>query len=171
MIGRALLLGLLLATPAQAVQITDLRLLCGGREVRGVITSVACGGGGLWLDALATGFPVAEAPVVRFALTLDGVLIGEETRTLPTDLGPILQAGNPTGSGLPHYTGLGMGWALPLPCGAGCTGSAVASIGLVGGSDPEVAFELDVPTPEPTTLLLVGSSFTVLGWWLRRRGG
>jgi len=111
---------LLLAAPAEAVQITDLRLNCAGVDIfGGTVHNVSCQGEGLFLDAVVRGFPVATAPVVRFALALDGVEIASDTRTLQADLGPIF--GSNTGE---HYTAEGMGWRLPLDsiCNPGCTG-------------------------------------------------
>ena len=150
------------------MQISDLRLLCGGTPVSGVVTNVRCDGDGLLFDAVATGWPVADAPIVRFALTLYGVLAGERVLTLPSgDLGPI--PGSTDGQ---HYTGLGLGWRLPLDefCHEGCVAKAVASIDLVGGSDPSIAFTLEVPTPEPATLLLFGTTAAGLGITVARRG-
>jgi len=96
-------------TPAQAVTITDLGLNCAGAAVGGIITNVSCLGQGLFLDARVTGWPangdpLDAAPVGRFALTLDEALIGEEIRTLPTQLGPCFLCSDP-----PFFTGLGMG--------------------------------------------------------------
>ena len=160
---------LLLAAPAEAVQITDLRLNCAGLDIfGGIVHNVSCEGQGLFLDAVVTGFPVSSSPVVRFALALDGAEIASETRTLPADLGPI--------PGFPgeHYTGLGMGWRLPLDtiCNLGCTGDGLASLNLIGGSDPSIAFTLDVPTPEPTTLLFFATMAPglLIAAWRRRRG-
>lgn len=164
MIWRALLLALLLAAPAEAVQITDLRLNCAGTwlEPGATVTNASCGGQGLWLDARVSGFPVAVDPVMRFALTVDGQLLGEDIRTLPAHLGPIY------GTPWMEYDTAGMGWRLPLHCDQGCTGQAVASFAILGGEDPDVPFTLDVPTPEPTTLLLLGTALVALGVALRK---
>jgi len=159
-------------TPAQAVTITDLGLNCAGAAVGGIITNVSCLGQGLFLDARVTGWPangdpLDAAPVGRFALTVDEALIGEEIRTLPTQLGPCFLCSDP-----PFFTGLGMGWRLPLDalCAEGCVGDGLASLDFVGGRDPSIAFTLDVPTPEPTTLLLFGTTVAGLGVsaWRRR---
>lgn len=167
MIVRAALVLLLFTTPAQAVQISGLALNCAGAWLApgAPITSTGCGGQGLWLDAVVTGFPVPTPPIFRFALTVDGRLLGEAVRTLPVALPPC------PGCQYGPESGFGIGWRLPLDdlCREGCTGAAVASLALIGGSDPDVAFALDVPTPEPATLLLVGSALTWIGWRLRRR--
>jgi hypothetical protein len=160
---KPLLLALLLlaATPAHALQITDLRLNCDGVWLApGVtLTNTSCQGQGVWLDAIVGPFPVPAPVTIRFALTLDGVLAGEEFRVLEN-----IDAGAP-------YTALGMGWRLPLDgCCVGQLVHALASLEIIGGPDPGVEFTLAVPTPEPMTMALVGVTLFTVGWVARRRG-
>ncbi len=61
---------------------------------------------------------------------------------------------------------------LDTICNPGCTGDGLASLNLIGGSDPSIAFTLDVPTPEPTTLLFFATMAPglLIAAWRRRRG-
>jgi len=162
----ALAILLALATPAHAVQVTSLRLNCNGTwyDAGGVITNRVCREG-LFLAALVSGFPVADDPTVRFALAINGTEIASETRTLPAHLGPVY------GEAWHEYSTLGIFWNLPLDslCRPGCTAEGVASLTILGGLDPEVPFTLAVPTPEPATLLMVGTTLALIGWRARRR--
>ena len=161
------LLALLLATPAHAVQITQVALNCAGDRLPAGVTvhTLTCMGQGLWLGATVGGFPVETDPTIRFALTVNGVELGSLLHTLPAHLGPVF------GEDWHEYSSAGVAWRLPLDalCAVGCTGEAVASIALIGGSDPDVAFTLAVPTPEPATLLMVGTTLALIGWRMRRR--
>ena len=68
---------LLPSAPAAAIQLTDLALNCAGAwlEAGVVLTGPSCQGQGLFLGACLTEWPVDTAPITRFALTLDGVLV------------------------------------------------------------------------------------------------
>lgn len=163
---------LLLPLPAAAVQIDELALNCAGTFLGpgAVVDNVGCQGQGLYFIARLSGWPVPEAPVIQFRLLVDGVEAGGELRTLPGgDLGPVFGSTDNQ-----HYTGLGVGWRLPLDalCQEGCVARAVASLELIGGEAQEVAFALNVPTPEPTTLLLLATTGAGLGLLRRyhRRG-
>ena len=79
------LLALLLATPAHAVQITQVALNCAGDRLPAGVTvhTLTCMGQGLWLGATVGGFPVETDPTIRFALTVNGVELGSLLHTLP----------------------------------------------------------------------------------------
>jgi hypothetical protein len=100
--------------------------------------------------------------------TLDGVLVAEDVRVLPTDL--TVAAGPCPSCPEGHYTGIGMGWRLPLDdCCIGRVVEAVGSLDVLGGEHAAVAFTLAVPTPEPVTMALLGSTLAAAGWVAKRR--
>ena len=160
------------ARPAAAGQITDLALNCAGvwLELGVTVTNVICFGEGLFLDARVFPASTTLPTPLRFMLSLDGAFAGERLLDLPAliDLPPC------PGCDGGRYTGFGVGWRLPLDdfCHEGCTAAAVAGLAVLGGEASEVAFALDVPTPEPATLLLLATTAAGPGLvrWYRRRG-
>jgi hypothetical protein len=159
------------AAPAEAIQIDELALNCAGTwlEPGVVLTSVSCQGQGIQLAARLSGWPVDTAPITRFALTLDGVLAAEDVRVLPTDL--TVAAGPCPSCPEGHYTGIGMGWRLPLDdCCVGRVVEAPGSLDVLGEGHADVAFTLALPTPEPVTMVLLGGTLAA-GWVAKRRRG
>jgi hypothetical protein len=161
--------------PAEALVITEPRLIsnCTGQEVPAGsrIGGDSCGVNNYLVAMFVGPFPVPDPPVVHFTLSLDGVIVQNETRLLPADLGPCPLC--PLG----HYThaGIGFDWELDPSCCCDHVVPPFAKATLVGSlEDASVAFEILQPSPEPTTRLLFATTAAGLGltrWYRRRANG
>jgi PEP-CTERM motif-containing protein len=109
-------------------------------------------------------FPQPESPFFRATAYLDGVLIAHRESLLPADLGPC------PGCPLGHYTHLGVGFEIPLPDACCYFAPHPLVIDLTLPND-HASFQGSVleQTPEPATLVLLGTALAGIGLRARRK--